>query len=173
LSGNTGEVLVAGTGNPGAYNVSKQIGRGWGYIVGAADLLKGAVAAGIGRRIAGDAGCYAAATTSVLGHAYPPGRKGGRAVATSFGANLVAFPVYAPIDVAIAGMGAIARRHATTGSRTAPAVLLTTSGFVVAAMLWSWRRWPTLWGPATGLGLVAYAGGTSAVLFARWLPLTR
>ena len=41
------------------------MGKKWGIAVGIGDTLKGSVAAMLGRVLAGDNGCYAAASTSV------------------------------------------------------------------------------------------------------------
>ena len=65
LAGSGVDIASAGTGNPGAYNVSRQMGKKWGIAVGIGDTLKGSVAAMLGRVLAGDNGCYAAASTSV------------------------------------------------------------------------------------------------------------
>ena len=50
-----------GSGNPGGANAAAVLGPRWGYAVMAADITKGAVAARIGRRLAGDPGQHVAA----------------------------------------------------------------------------------------------------------------
>ncbi|MCU1485922.1 MAG: acyl-phosphate glycerol 3-phosphate acyltransferase [Actinomycetia bacterium] len=84
-----------GSGNPGATNVYRTAGRRAGAVVLAGDVVKGAMAAGIGW-LAGDhlmgVACGAAA---VAGHVLPVTRRfrGGKGVATLGGATLVLFPV--------------------------------------------------------------------------------
>jgi glycerol-3-phosphate acyltransferase PlsY len=173
LAGSTFDIVREGTGNPGTYNVSRQLGKKWGIAVGIADTLKGALAAILGRRLVGDDGCYAAASTSVLGHVFPVGRRGGRGVATSWGACLIAFPIYAPFDAGLAATLAYLRRGAPEGTRVRPAVLITTGVFVTAAGLWSWRRLPNPGGPTSGPGLFAFALVTSTAILAKWASETQ
>jgi glycerol-3-phosphate acyltransferase PlsY len=167
------DIARTGTGNPGAYNVARQMGKKWGIAVGIADTLKGSLAAAVGRVLAGDDGCYAAASTSVLGHVFPFGRRGGRGVATSWGACLIAFPIYAPFDAGLAATLAYFRRGAPEGTRVRPAVVFTTGVFVAAASLWSWRRLPNPGGPQSGPGLFAFAAVTSTAILANWARETQ
>lgn len=169
LAGSAEDLALAGTGNPGAFNTSTRLGRGWGVAVGIADIGKGVFAAYAGRRLGGDSGCYAAATTVVAGHMYPPRRRGGRGVATSFGACTVAFPLYAPVDFGVAAIAMALRRHKPEGTRAAPAVLTTAAAFMAATTVWSLKRWPNPGGPAAGPGMLAYALGTAALVIPRWL----
>ncbi|MCU1485430.1 MAG: Acyl-phosphate glycerol-3-phosphate O-acyltransferase PlsY [Actinomycetia bacterium] len=83
-----------GSGNPGATNVYRTAGRRAGALVLAGDVIKGALAGGVGW-LAGDhllgLVCGAAA---VAGHVLPAPRRfrGGKGVATSAGVTLVLFP---------------------------------------------------------------------------------
>lgn len=170
MAGAGNDLTRSGTKNTGAHNVYGHLGGGWAAGVGLADTGKGAAAATIGRFIGGDAGCYAAATASVLGHVFPVGRRGGKGVATSWGLCLIVFPIYAPVDLLVAAGLAWYRRQAPAGARTRPAVLIASAAFVGAAALWSCRRLPNPGGPRPGPGLVAYGLITSAALASRWLP---
>jgi glycerol-3-phosphate acyltransferase PlsY len=169
LSGSAVDVSAGATGNPGAYNTGKLLGRRWGLLVGAGDVGKGLMAGLVGRGLAGDPGCYLAATTAVAGHVYPVGRRGGKGVATSFGSCLAAFPLYAPVDVAVATAALILRRRGPEGSRAAPAVLASTTVFLAVTALWSWRRWPNPGGPRSGPGLFGYALASSLLIVPKWL----
>lgn len=169
VSGSRSDLLTAGSGNPGAFNAGSQLGRGWGIAVGVADIAKGTLAAWAGRKVGGDDGCYLAATTVVAGHMYPPRRRGGRGVATSFGAVMVAFPLFAPVDFAVAAAVVAVRRHAPRGTRSAPAVLASSSAFLLLSSLWSWKRWPNPGGPASGRAMLAYAIATAALVLPRWV----
>lgn len=89
------DILTAGSGNPGASNVSRVLGRKQGIVVFALDGAKGAVAAGVGYLVAGYAGGLALAIAAILGHIFPVTRRfqGGKGVATASGAMLVLYPL--------------------------------------------------------------------------------
>lgn len=89
------DVTKEGSGNPGASNVARIMGWKWGLVVMAGDLMKGAVAAGVGLAVAGRPGAYILGILAVLGHTYPVTRhfKGGKGVATAGGMLAVLFPV--------------------------------------------------------------------------------
>jgi acyl phosphate:glycerol-3-phosphate acyltransferase len=87
-----------GSGNPGATNVGRALGRRTGVVVAVLDVAKGAVpAAGFGA-VDHRAGLVAG-VAAVLGHVTSPllrGR-GGRGVATAAGAVLGSHPLWAPV----------------------------------------------------------------------------
>jgi acyl phosphate:glycerol-3-phosphate acyltransferase len=106
------DIRQAGSGNIGATNVVRLLGKRYGYPVFALDVLKGFGAVNIsmlaapGRppdwnspEILG----ILAAMSSVLGHLYPPWLKfkGGKGVATSAGALFALTPIATLIGVAI------------------------------------------------------------------------
>jgi acyl phosphate:glycerol-3-phosphate acyltransferase len=106
------DIRQVGSGNIGATNVLRVLGKGFGYPVFALDFLKGFVAVKISMLIASgpppewnspEIFGIAAATGSVLGHLYPPWLKfkGGKGVATSAGALLALTPAATLIGVAI------------------------------------------------------------------------
>jgi glycerol-3-phosphate acyltransferase PlsY len=84
-----------GSGNPGASNVYRTMGRGPAAVVLGIDLAKGAVAAGAGWAAGGHTVGVAAGAAAVLGHSFPIGRRGGKGAATSAGMLFVLFPVVA------------------------------------------------------------------------------
>jgi acyl phosphate:glycerol-3-phosphate acyltransferase len=153
----------AGSGNPGAANAAEQLGRRWGAVVLLLDLAKGAAAGVAGRVIGGDDGAYLAATASIAGHVAPPwnGFNGGKGVATSAGACLAVFPVYFPVDIGVAALGATHTRNAER------AVQLAGVAWVSAALAW-WRyRLPNAWGPPPTRALPGFsATGAGMILFA-------
>lgn len=96
------DIRQAGSRNIGATNVGRVLGRRWGYLCLALDLLKG-----LGPTLAAkfvlidrhaDAGAYGqwvlVAIAAVIGHTFPVylGFKGGKGVATTIGAALGLFP---------------------------------------------------------------------------------
>jgi acyl phosphate:glycerol-3-phosphate acyltransferase len=88
------DVTAAGSGNPGASNTFRLLGWRAGVLVFAMDAAKGALAAGAGLLVAGDAGAYILGVAAIVGHMFPITRhfKGGRGVATGAGVLLVIFP---------------------------------------------------------------------------------
>ena len=106
------DIRTAGSGNVGATNVVRLLGKRYGYPVFALDVLKGfgavkiSMLAAPGRppdwnspEILG----ILAAISSVLGHLYPPWLKfkGGKGVATSAGALFALTPIATLVGVAI------------------------------------------------------------------------
>ena len=106
------DIRKVGSGNVGATNVVRVLGKKYGYPVFALDVLKGfgpvkismLMAPGLPQQwnspeIFG----IVAAISSVLGHLYPPWLKfkGGKGVATSAGALLALTPIATLIGVAI------------------------------------------------------------------------
>ena len=93
------DIREAGSGNVGATNVVRVLGKGYGYPVFALDFLKGFGAVKISMLMAPgrppewnspEIFGILAAMSSVLGHLYPPWLKfkGGKGVATSAGSTL-------------------------------------------------------------------------------------
>ena len=106
------DIRQAGSGNIGATNVVRVLGKGYGYPVFALDVLKGFGAVKISMLMASgrppewnspEIFGILAAISSVLGHLYPPWLKfkGGKGVATSAGALLALTPIATVIGVAI------------------------------------------------------------------------
>jgi len=106
------DIQKVGSGNVGATNVVRVLGKRYGYPVFALDVSKGFAAVMIsmlmapGRPpewISPEIFGILAAVSSVLGHLYPPWLKfkGGKGVATSAGALLALAPVATLIGVAI------------------------------------------------------------------------
>lgn len=90
------DVRQHGSGNPGSSNMIRTFGLKYGLIVLALDILKGLLAALVGRwLVGGDAGgMYYGAVTAVLGHNWSVflGFKGGKGVATTVGASIIITP---------------------------------------------------------------------------------
>ena len=89
------DITSSGSGNPGASNVGRLLGRKLGVLVFVLDGLKGAISVGIGFWIAGYAGALALACAAVVGHVFPVTRKfkGGKGVATAGGGMIALYPV--------------------------------------------------------------------------------
>jgi acyl phosphate:glycerol-3-phosphate acyltransferase len=138
------DIRRAGSGNIGATNVVRVLGKRYGYPVFACDVLKGfgtvtiAMLMALGRWPAWNSPeifGILAAISSVLGHLYPPWLKfkGGKGVATSAGALLALTPVAALIGIAIWIIVFCLTRYVSLASITAAVVL------PIVILVISWR----------------------------------
>lgn len=86
-----------GSGNIGASNVTRTLGRKWGAITLLIDVAKGALPTAIALWLAGIDLAAWTAFAAVVGHCFPIwlAFKGGKGVATAFGGLLVLAPVIA------------------------------------------------------------------------------
>ncbi len=102
------DILAHGSGNPGATNVGRVLGRRFGVLCFFLDAIKGGAPVLASGMIAGVLGhgastltpvvswCWlAVACASILGHCFSPflGFRGGKGVATGFGSVLAMWPV--------------------------------------------------------------------------------
>jgi len=128
------DIRTAGSGNVGATNVVRVLGKRYGYPVFALDFLKGFGAVKISMLIATAAAPnfnspeifgVIAALCSVLGHSYPPWLKfkGGKGVSTAAGAILGLIPVAALIGIAVWLVVFWFTRYVSLASVTAAVVL--------------------------------------------------
>lgn len=83
------DIREYGDGNPGAANVWRAGGVGWGWLAILLDFFKGAVPVGLANFVGGVAGwgLTAVALAPILGHAFSPFLcfRGGKALAVTFG----------------------------------------------------------------------------------------
>lgn len=168
-TGGSVDLRSAGSRNPGGMNVLRVLGRRAGRAVIVADIGKGYVACGLGRRLAGDVGAHVAGVAAVLGHCYPIWRRfrGGKGVATSFGQCLYTFPAYSPIDVAVA----LAASRAPGLRRPAlVSVGVSSTAWLLASVLWWTRGLPNLWGPRPTAALPLANAATVLVIASKAVP---
>jgi glycerol-3-phosphate acyltransferase PlsY len=136
LAGRLGgiDIRQAGSGNLGATNVVRVLGKRYGYPVFALDVLKGFGAVKISMLMAPGKPAdwnspemfgILAAMSSVLGHLYPPWLKfkGGKGVATSAGALLALTPIAAVICAVVWIIVFGLTRYVSLASVTAAVVL--------------------------------------------------
>jgi acyl phosphate:glycerol-3-phosphate acyltransferase len=103
------DIRQHGSSNIGAANVARVMGKGWGYLVGFCDFLKGFLAVKLGSLIAAHfllssvLGSVIAAIACILGHNYTIwlGFKGGKGIATSGGAILALLPPLVFVSVGV------------------------------------------------------------------------
>ena len=128
------DIRNCGSGNVGATNVIRALGKGYGYPVFALDFLKGFGAVKISIMIATRAQSewtspemfgIVAAISSVLGHSFPVwlGFKGGKGVATSAGALFALTPIATLVGVAIWILTFWLTRYVSVASIAAAAAL--------------------------------------------------
>ena len=88
------DIRTAGSGNPGASNVLRVLGRRTAILVLIGDGLKGAAAAWMGAVIVGPEFGYVTLFAAIVGHTFPiwHGFKGGKSVATAIGGFIFLAP---------------------------------------------------------------------------------
>jgi glycerol-3-phosphate acyltransferase PlsY len=152
------DIYAHGSGNPGASNVMRTIGKRAGAAVMVADAGKGALAAFVGSWLASDEVGFWCALAAVVGHIFPVWHKfkGGRGVATAIGAVLWLEPWFGLI-LAV-GWGTTVALTKTASIASLAAMVLYVPGYAI----FGWRGWP----------LVA-AGLTAALVVARHAPNIR
>ena len=145
------DLSVSGSGNPGATNAGRVLGRKWGVLVGVLDVLKGLVPTVLAAHWVGPHLAYAVGLAAVLGHIWSPflhGR-GGKGVATTLGAVLGVHPVIAVVVLAAFAVGFAVTRWVAAGS-----ILGATAMLVIAVLVWT-GHWPgDVW---TGIWLTSIA----------------
>ncbi len=89
------DIRKHGSGNTGATNVYRTLGRKVGLIAFVGDFLKGGLTALIGYWVMGSDGAAICATVAVVGHCFPfsLGFKGGKGVATAAGMVMFTQPI--------------------------------------------------------------------------------
>ena len=97
------DITTVGSGNPGASNISRTIGKRWGVVVFLLDGLKGALPAAVGLLVDDRQLGWALAAASVVGHMFPiqRGLRGGKGVATTAGAAIVLQPAVSAVVAAL------------------------------------------------------------------------
>jgi glycerol-3-phosphate acyltransferase PlsY len=128
------DIREVGSGNVGATNVGRALGRGWAILVFSLDVLKGllptlAALLAHGSRIGGQAlppGAALTALAAVAGHNWPIflGFKGGKGMATSCGVFLALFPLGLLIALGVWVATTAITRYVSVGSMVAALTLL-------------------------------------------------
>lgn len=112
------DIKKEGSGNAGTTNALRVMGKKAGAITCIVDILKGVVAVLIGTLVLGNAGAYLCALCVFLGHVWPIVYKfkGGKGVATAFGAVLAVNPLLALISLAIVAIIVFTSKRMSLGS---------------------------------------------------------
>ena len=162
------DIYEQGSGNPGASNVLRTLGKKAGGAVLAGDLLKGLAAAALADVWLGGAVGFAAGFFAVVGHVFPVWLRfrGGRGVATAIGAALWLEPVLGLVLVVVWGAITLGLKTASIASLVAMAIYV--PGLAVSGH----RGWPLAWSGAAAALVIAkhtpnirrlLAGGESRV----------
>lgn len=142
------DLLQQGSGNIGATNVGRVMGRRFGLLVFALDLLKGAIPVWIGLRflnhsIGSEISGILMGASAFAGHLFPPylGFKGGKGVAT--GAGVMAVLVPTPFLFAIlTWLAAVAStRMVSLGSLASTLVLVLLQGSILVLHPYRTGNW--------------------------------
>ena len=120
------DVRTRGSGNIGATNVGRILGKGWGCLVFVLDFTKGWVAVWLARNIGDPADLWvvSAGLAAVLGHVFTPwvGFRGGKGVATSAGVLLALTPMVGLLVAAVWGGTFLVSRIVSVASLLAATV---------------------------------------------------
>lgn len=120
------DVRRVGSGNVGATNVMRTVGRGAGLFAFVLDFIKGTAATLVALSVQPRGALPAlAAATAVLGHMYPVWLRfrGGKGVATGAGAFLPVAPLPTAAALAAFGLALAATRYVSVGSLAGCATL--------------------------------------------------
>ncbi|MDO4869408.1 MAG: glycerol-3-phosphate 1-O-acyltransferase PlsY [Bacillota bacterium] len=119
------DIKKEGSGNAGTTNARRVMGKKAGAITCIVDILKGVVSVLIGMAMASDPGMYVCALCVFLGHVWPIVYrfKGGKGVATAFGAVVTVNPLIGVIALAIVVIVVFTSKRMSAGSIIGAAVI--------------------------------------------------
>lgn len=112
------DIKKEGSGNAGTTNALRVLGKKAAAITLSIDICKGVAAVLIGMLLAGQTGAMGCALCVMLGHIWPIAYRfrGGKGVATSFGALLVINPLLALLELAITAVVTLLSKRVSAGS---------------------------------------------------------
>jgi len=125
LSGGV-DLRRVGSGNIGATNVLRAVGKGAAAVTLVGDIGKGALAVALARSAVADSAVLAAvALAAVLGHLFPvwSGFRGGKGVATTLGVVLAAMPAVGGLLLMIWLIVAAVTRYSSLAALVATATM--------------------------------------------------
>lgn len=133
------DIRSQGSGNAGATNVLRVLGKKAAIATLLIDILKGVLAVLIGRYMLNQDLAIACGMAVFLGHIWPVifGFRGGKGIATAFGAIITISPSLGLIAAAIAFAGIIITRRVSIGSMAA-AISLPIIAYALSPESWAW-----------------------------------
>lgn len=145
------DIYSTGSGNPGASNVLRTMGRGFAAAVMLGDIGKGIGVAALGDLLVGEAAGFAAGFAAVLGHCFPVwhGFRGGKGVAAAAGMTLWLEPLFGLAMLVAWGMLVALTRKASVAS------LVVVAAYVPGLIAFGHREWSLVWAGFVTLFVVA------------------
>ena len=138
------DIYDEGSGNPGASNVFRTLGRRAGAVVLLGDAAKGVLAAAIGEVWIGGGFGFVTGLAAVVGHVVPVWHRfrGGRGVATALGVALYLEPLLGLVLMALWTAIVLVWKTASVASLVTMALYV--PGFAVAGATASELAWATV-----------------------------
>ncbi|MFN8020882.1 MAG: glycerol-3-phosphate 1-O-acyltransferase PlsY [Acidimicrobiales bacterium] len=164
------DITSVGSRNPGASNVARTMGSGWGILVFVLDGLKGAIPALVGTLLDEPKATYALIAAAVLGHMFPVTRRfvGGKGVATVGGGLVILHPL---VFVALTAIWVAMRKF--TGKASLGSLLIAV-GLPVGVALTGAPAWEVVASAALGaLVLVRHTDNIKRLVQGRELSASR
>jgi glycerol-3-phosphate acyltransferase PlsY len=162
------DIYAHGSGNPGASNVMRTLGKKAGAAVMVGDALKGLAAAALGALAVGGSVGYWSALAAVCGHVFPVWHRfrGGRGVATAIGAVLWLAPLFGIVLAAAWGVTVALTKTASIASLGA--MVLYVPGYALSGA----RGWSLVAAGTTALlVIVRHAANIRRLLGGREQPV--
>jgi glycerol-3-phosphate acyltransferase PlsY len=145
------DIYSSGSGNPGATNVLRSMGRKMAAVVVLGDISKGLLAAMAGDLMVGEATGFAAGFAAVLGHCFPIWHRfrGGKGAAAAGGMTLWMTP--------LAGLGFIVAWALIVGvsKRASIASIVSATALTPLLAVLGHRGWSLVWAGAASFLVVA------------------
>jgi glycerol-3-phosphate acyltransferase PlsY len=123
------DLRTVGSGNLGATNVFRTLGRTWGIAVMILDIAKGAAAVLLAEALTSNPWPLAAGALAILGHVFPvwTGFKGGKGVAVGAGALIGLVPAASGIILVVWVLLVVTTRYVSVASLGSAITLPTAS----------------------------------------------
>ena len=156
-------LLVSGSGNPGANNARRLGGRTLFLLVLIAEVTKGMLAVVVGLALAGDLGAVSAGIGAIAGNVYNVwySFRGGKGLAISLGVLLAAWPTVLPVVLVILGVATAVTRSSGIGT------LVTLVCLFAAALIWPVAGLGAAWGVEDLNALLILGVGIPLILWRR------
>ncbi|MCS6983896.1 MAG: glycerol-3-phosphate 1-O-acyltransferase PlsY [Leptospiraceae bacterium] len=113
------DIRTVGSGNVGATNAGRILGKKWGFFILFIDALKGYVPASLSLMVTQqELVALYSGTMAVIGHVFPVwiGFRGGKGVATGFGMMLALLPEITLLAVVVFAITVLISRYVSLGS---------------------------------------------------------
>lgn len=132
------DIRKEGSGNAGTTNALRVMGKKAGAVTLIIDILKGTCAVLLGGLLAGETGAMWCVVAVFCGHVWPVffGFRGGKGVATAFGALLGLNPLMALATLAIVVVGVLLTKRMSVGSIVGAACFPILSFFMEPDFVW-------------------------------------